>query len=284
MMPEDPLVSTEWLHEHLGDVHVKVLDASWFLPGDPRDPKAAFLERRIPGAVFFDIDDICDKTSPLPHMAPTPEQFALQVGELGINGEDVVVVYDQAGLFSAPRAWWTFRLFGHGRVFVLDGGLPKWWAEGRPLEHGPPATPPFGDFTVLMPHPELVRSLDGVRQALTDNSEQIIDVRTAARFRGEAPEPRPGVRSGHMPGAMNLPVTAFTSEDGRLLPGGRLQAVFSAAGVDLDTPIVTTCGSGIAASIAALALARIGRWDAAVYDGSWTEWGGHPDAPVVTGP
>jgi thiosulfate/3-mercaptopyruvate sulfurtransferase len=282
-VPEDPLVSTEWLHEHLGDVRVKIADASWYLPGDPRDPRADYLAARIPGAVFFDIDDICDQTLSLPHMAPPPEQFALQIGELGIGSEDTVVVYDQAGVSSAPRAWWLFRRFGHGKVFVLDGGLPAWRAEHRPLEHGPPAGVPPGDFAVLTPHPELVRDLDQVRSALQLGSEQVLDVRPQGRFTGETPEPRPGLRGGHMPGAMNLPVSALLSPDGRLAPEAQLTRAFEGAGLDLDGPIVTSCGSGIAASTAALALARIGRWDAAVYDGSWSEWGARPDTPVVTG-
>ena len=282
-MPDDPFVSPEWLHEHLGDTRVKVLDGSWFLPGDPRDPKAAFLEAHIPGAQFFDIDEIADTTSDMTHMAPTPEQFAVDVGELGIGSEDTVVVYDQAGLFSSPRVWWTFRLFGHGKVFVLDGGLPAWRAESRPVEHGPAPTPQAGDFQVLTPHPELVRDLKQVWRALDDRSEQIVDVRPAERFRGDTPEPRPNLRAGHMPGAISLPLPELMAGPAGLRPAPELQAAFARAGVDLQGPMVTTCGSGIAAAVTALALARLGHWHTAVYDGSWTEWGAHSETPVVTG-
>ena len=283
-MPDDPLVSAEWLHEHLGDVRVKVLDASWYLPGDPRDPKAGYLDARIPGAMFFDIDEISDPDSHLPHMAPSPEQFAMQIGALGIGSEDTVVVYDAVGVSSAPRAWWMFRLFGHGKVFVLDGGLPAWRDEGRPLEHGPPAPVSPGDFTVLTPHPELARSVEDVRAALEGKDPQVVDVRPAVRFRGEAAEPRPGVRPGHMPGAMNLPMSDLVGPDGKLAAPAALTELFRGAGVDVSRPIITSCGSGIAACVTALALARLGHWDVAVYDGSWTEWGSRADTPVVAGP
>jgi thiosulfate/3-mercaptopyruvate sulfurtransferase len=194
------------------------------------------------------------------------------------------VVYDQVGLFSAPRVWWTFRLFGHGKVFVLSGGLPAWRAEGRPVEHGPAPAAAAGDFAVMTAHPELVRDLQQVWDALEDGSEQIVDVRPGERFRGEIPEPRPGVRAGHMPGAISLPLPDLMASDGNLRSTQELATAFERAGIDLDGALVTSCGSGIAAAVAALALARLGHWNAAVYDGSWAEWGAHPYTPVVAGP
>jgi len=279
-MTANPLVTTQWLAERLDDARVKVVDASWGMGGDPGRPRAAFEAARIPGAVFFDVDEIADHASPLPHMAPSPEQFAEQAGALGIGDGDTVVVYDQAGLFSAPRAWWTFRLFGLDEVYVLEGGLPQWLAEGRPVERGPPVVRPPAVFTAHF-RPELVRDVEQVRAGLEHNA-QVLDARAAARFRGETVEARPGLRYGHMPHARNLPFGELI-ENGRLRPPEQLRGLIEAAGVDLARPVTTTCGSGMTAAILALALARIGRWETAVYDGSWTEWGGRADTPVVTG-
>jgi thiosulfate/3-mercaptopyruvate sulfurtransferase len=279
-MPANPLVETDWLAQHLGRSGVKVLDATWRMPSDPADPKADFAAGHIPGAQFFSIDEVADRTTDLPHMAPPPAQFAQQVGALGIGDGDIIVIYDQQGLFSAARAWWTFRLFGAEEVFVLDGGLPKWRAEGRPLETGSGAKPEPAIFTPRV-RPELVRDLEDVRGGL-EHKTQILDARPAARFRGEAAEPRAGLRSGHMPGALNLPFGELI-ETGRLKSPKEIRAVMEASGVDLGRTVTTTCGSGLTAAILALAFARLGRWDTPVYDGSWTEWGGRADTPVVTG-
>ena len=278
--PPSPLVSTQWLAEHLDDSGVKVIDATWRMPAEQADPKGDFQTARIPGAVFFDIDAIADRSTDLPHMAPTPEVFAEMVGALGIGDGDPVVVYDQVGIMSAPRAWWTLRLFGHDQVSVLDGGLPKWRAEGRPIETGPAPTPQRATITPRF-RPELVRDVEDVR-ALLEAGGQVVDARSAARFRGEAPEPRAGLRGGHMPGAHNLPFPELI-EAGSFAAPDRLEAAYKAAGLDLDKPITATCGSGLTAAVLALGLARLGRWDASVYDGSWTEWGGRTDTPVVKG-
>ena len=278
----DPLVTTGWLGEHLGDPAVQVVDASWFMPSEARSGRAEYEAAHIPGAVFFDIDAIADRSTDLPHMLPSPEVFAREVGALGLRRDATVVVYDTSGIRSAARVWWTLRIMGFARVRVLDGGLVKWRGEGRPIEAGLASAQP----TILQPayDPELVRDLGAVRQLLARRDAQLIDARSADRFRGEAPEPRAGLRAGHMPGAFNLPFNEVIGPEGTLKPAGELRQAFEAAGVDLAAPIVTSCGSGVTAAVLALALARIGREDVAVYDGSWTEWGGRADTPVVTGP
>ncbi|MBV9996789.1 MAG: 3-mercaptopyruvate sulfurtransferase [Caulobacteraceae bacterium] len=280
-MTSSPLVSTDWLAERLGEPSVAILDASWRMPAEGRDPRAEYAEGHIPGAVFFDIDQIADHAGDLPHMLPSPQEFATAVRRLGVGPQSLVVAYDSLGLFSAPRVWWSFRAMGHADVFVLDGGLRKWIAEGRAVETGWRESP-HGEFKAH-PRPELVRSLAEVRSLLETGAAQLVDARSAARFRGEAPEPRPGVRPGHMPGALNVPWASLIEPDGTLAQPPALQAAFRTAGIDLAHPIVTTCGSGISAALLALALARIGRPDVAVYDGSWTEWGGRADTPIVVG-
>ncbi|MEO8113866.1 MAG: 3-mercaptopyruvate sulfurtransferase [Phenylobacterium sp.] len=275
----DPLVSTAWLADRLGQV--QVIDASWFMPGEGRTGRESYGAGHIPGAVFFDIDEIADPASDLPHMLPDPAAFASAAGKLGLSREATQVVYDAQGIFSGPRVWWTLRTMGFPNVFVLDGGLKAWRAEGRPVETTTPAPPSTLLEGVFDPH--LVRDLEAVRHLLEPREAQLVDARPAGRFRGETPEPRAGLRGGHMPGACNVPWGALIEPDGTMKPGPALKAAFEAAGVDLARPIVTTCGSGISAALLALGLARLGREDVAVYDGSWTEWGGRSDTPVVTG-
>ena len=277
----DPLISTAELAARFGEPGLRILDASWFLPGVPRDPKAEFLERHIPGAAFFDLEEISDHANPLPHMLPTPEAFATAVGALGVGDGDTVVTYASDGLVPAARAWWMFRAMGFDKVRVLNGGLPQWLAEDRPVQSGP-ATPLAANFTAKS-RPELVRSFETVGDALTTRSAQVIDVRAAGRFRGDAPEPRPGLRAGHMPGATNVPHSTLLDADGAMLDTAGLAARFADAAIDPNKPIVASCGSGVSACVAALGLARLGQWEAAVYDGSWVDWGSRPGAPVVTG-
>jgi thiosulfate/3-mercaptopyruvate sulfurtransferase len=280
-MSANPLISTEALATRLGELDLVVFDASWFMPGTSRDPTAEYAERHIPGAVRFDIDAVSDRSSPLPHMLAAPADFAVAMRRAGVNANSAVVFYDSEGLFSAARPWWNLRAMGHDRAFVLDGGLPRWIAEGRPLEQGW-REPIHGEFKAHA-RPELVRDMAALRATLAEGTAQVVDARAASRFRGEVPEPRAGLRSGHMPGALNLPWNSLV-DDGALLAPEQLRAAFEAAGVDLGAPIVTTCGSGVSACILGLALARLGRLDVPVYDGSWSEWGATADAPVAVGP
>jgi thiosulfate/3-mercaptopyruvate sulfurtransferase len=276
----DPMISTDWLAERLGSPGLIVIDATWFMPGTARDARAEHAERHIPGAVFFDVDEISDHANPLPHMLPDPAEFAVHARRLGVEPDSQVVVYDSQGLFSAPRVWWMFRVMGHDQVAVLDGGLPKWIAEDHPVEQGWPQNP-HGEFKSHF-DAGLVRDLASVLDVVETHAEQIVDARAAARFFGQAPEPRAGLRSGHMPGALSLPSSEVVTAEGMLAPRAALEALFIKAGVDLDRPVLTSCGSGISAAILSLALARLGRWRTPVYDGSWTEWGSLADTPVVT--
>ncbi|WP_299701562.1 3-mercaptopyruvate sulfurtransferase [uncultured Tateyamaria sp.] len=282
-MSDDPktLVSTDWLAAHLKDPDLRVLDASWYLPDAGRDARTEYEAAHIPGARFFDIDEISDARSDLPHMAPPPEKFMSRMRAMGVGDGHQVVVYDGAGILSAPRVWWLFRLMGHRDVAVLDGGLPKWQAEGRPIEDIGPVIKDRHLTARFQNH--LVRDVTQVSQASKLGSTQVVDARAAARFRGEAPEPREGVRSGHVPGSRNLPYDTLLNGDKTLKSPAETRAVFENAGVDLSKPIITTCGSGITAAILALALERMGHDSWSLYDGSWAEWGMSPMVPVATG-
>jgi thiosulfate/3-mercaptopyruvate sulfurtransferase len=276
----DALVSTEWLASHLTAPDLRIVDASWYLPFMQRDGKKEYAERHIPGAVYFDIDDISDTESSLPHMLPSPEKFASRMRRLGIGDGNRVVVYDGSdNHLSAPRAWWMFRVFGHNDVAVLNGGLKKWLAEGRPVEDLPPL-PRERHFTARR-NDVLVRDVDQVRGNLASQREQVVDARSKGRFEGTEPEPRAGLRGGHIPGSKNVPAGALTDpETGLFKDAVELKVLFQDAGVDLGRPVITSCGSGVSACALSLALHLIGHRQVAVYDGSWTEWGGRTDLPV----
>ena len=267
-----PLVTTAWLDAHLADPALRVLDGSWYLPQSKRDPRLEYEEGHIPGAVFCDLEAISDPAASLPHMLPSPELFSRQAGLLGIADQTFVVVYDGSGRnMTAPRIWWMFRMFGHERVAVLDGGLKKWRAEGKRIERGTVVPAPAA-FTAR-PSLEAVRSLSDMKTSVATGREQVLDARSAGRFQGIEPEPRPGVRGGHIPGSHNLPYQDLTGEDGSLLPPADLRARYQAAGIDLAKPVVTTCGSGVTACALLLGLRVLGAKAAALYDGSWSEWG-----------
>jgi len=275
------LVSTEWLSKHLSAPDVRVVDATFFLPNVPRDARAEYLERHIPGAVFFDIDDICDPDTDLPHMLPSPEMFSSKVRKLGLGDGNRIVVYDAFGIFAASaRVWWMFRVFGHEDIAVLDGGLPKWLAEGRPVDDIEP-TPRERHFTARMNH-TLVRDIDHMIANLESRREQVVDARSSGRFDGIDHEPRPTERNGHIPGSVNLPFSALVDKDNNFVmrSADDITAAFDAIGVDVSKPIVGTCGSGVTASVVAFALFLIGHDEIPVYDGSWAEWGNRADTPV----
>ena len=280
---DDPktLVSTDWLAQHLKDPDLRILDASWFMPDMGRNGRAEYDAAHIPGARFFDIDEISDQRSELPHMAPPVEKFMSRMRAMGVGDGHQVVVYDALGLFSAARVWWTFRLMGKMDVAVLDGGLPKWVAEGREVEDLPPMV--RDRHMTVSRQAGLVKDVTQVAHAAKLGLAEVLDARGAPRFAGEVAEPRPGLRSGHIPGSRNIPFATLLNGDGTMKDPAGLRAVFDAAGVDLSKPAITTCGSGVTAAILSLALERIGHRNHALYDGSWSEWGFYDDLPVATG-
>ncbi|MFO7769787.1 MAG: 3-mercaptopyruvate sulfurtransferase [Roseovarius gahaiensis] len=283
MAHDDPktLVSTGWLADHLKDPDLRVLDGTWFMPADGRDARAEYDAAHIPGARFFDIDDISDHRSDLPHMVPSVEKFMSRMRSMGVGDGHQVVVYDAQGLFSAARVWWLFRLMGQENIAVLDGGLPKWQAEGHPVEDMSPIV--RDRHMTVRRQNQMVKDVTQVSAASKLGDYTILDARAPGRFRGEEPEPREGLRSGHIPGSKNVHYRRLLNDDGTMKDFDALRAVLDEAGVDLGKPAITSCGSGVTAAIINLALERIGKTDHALYDGSWTEWGAFPTVPVATG-
>lgn len=275
------LVSTEWLANHIKDPDLRILDASWYMPQMERDPRAEYNAAHIPGARFFDIDDISDHRSDLPHMAPPVEKFMSRLRAMGVGDGHQVVVYDGMGLFSAARVWWLFRLMGQNNIAVLDGGFPKWQSEGRAVEDMPPVV--RDRHMTVRRQNHMVKDVTQVAAASKLGDYEIIDARSAARFRGDAPEPRPGLRAGHIPGSKNVPYTSLLNDDGTMKSPETMRDIFVAAGVDLTKPAITSCGSGVTAAVVSLALEILGKTDHALYDGSWSEWGMFPTVPVATG-
>ena len=283
MTRNDPktLVSTQWLAAHLKDPDLRVLDASWYLPGSKRDPFAEYQAAHIPGARFFDLDDVSDHRSDLPHMVPPVEKFMSRMRAIGVGDGHQIVVYDGSGLFSAPRVWWLFKLMGQMDIAVLDGGFPKWQAEGHPVEDLPPIL--RDRHMMVRRQNQMVKDVTQVSAASKLGESEIVDARSPGRFYGKDPEPRPGLRAGHIPGSKNVFYKDLLKADDTMKSPDEMRQVFLEAGVDLDKPVITSCGSGVTAAILSLGLTRMGKTDHSLYDGSWTEWGMFPTLPIATG-